>query len=407
VVSLNDEVLSSTVNSVSARPRTVTDDLWQRAEAAASVAAEYADAVDRDARFPEEAFAEARARRLLGMQVPIELGGEGARVSDVAEVCYVLAKSCASTAMIFAMHQIMVRILVRHGAGSGWHGILLRRIASEQLLLASSTTENQTGGEVRASSCAVELSGARLSLVKSATVLSYAEQADAIVTTARRAPNSPPSDQVLVALMKDDYALERIVSWDALGMRGTCSMGFTLRGTGSSEQILPVHYDQIHTESMVPVAHLTWSAVWAGIAAGAVGRAQRFVREAARKGGPTPPGAAHLTRIAAQLQTLRGSVAAALHRFETASLTADALGALDFQTSINLLKVSSSESAIATVLGAMQACGLSGYRNHGEFSICRSLRDVLSSAIMINNDRILASAANAVLLVGVPQHLRD
>jgi len=55
----------------------------------------------------------------------------------------------------------------------------------------------------------------------------------------------------------------------------------------------------------------------------------------------------------------------------------------------------------------MQACGLSGYRNEGEFSICRSLRDVLSSSIMINNDRILASAVSGLLLVGVPPLLRD
>ena len=385
----------------------MADELRQRANAAAHVAAQCADAVDRDARFPEETFAEARAQRLLGMQVPIELGGEEASVSDAVDVCYILGQSCASSAMIFAMHQIMVRILVRHGVKSDWHCALMRRIATEQLLLASSTTENQTGGDVRASTCSVELSGERFSLTKNATVMSYGAQADGILTTARRAPDSPPSDQVLVAVMKDQYQLERIVDWDVLGMRGTCSTGFTLRGSGSGEQVLPEHYDKIHAESMVPVAHLTWSAVWTGIAAGAVGRAQRFVREAARKGGQTPPGAAHLTRSAMSLRTLRGSVAAALHRYEAAALTTDELGMLDFQTAINLLKVSSSETAISTVLGAMQACGLSGYRNQGEYSICRSLRDVLSSSIMINNDRILASAANALLLVGIPPRLRD
>ena len=48
---------------------------------------------------------------------------------------------------------------------------------------------------------------------------------------------------------------------------------------------------------MMPVAHLTWSGVWAGIAAGAVERARAFVRNAARRaGGQLPPGAAHLTR---------------------------------------------------------------------------------------------------------------
>ena len=44
-------------------------------------------------------------------------------------------------------------------------------------------------------------------------------------------------------------------------------------------------------------------------------------------------------------------------------------------------------------MSAMRACGLSGYRNDGEFSVGRHLRDVLSSPIMINNDRILANVA--------------
>src|SRR5205085_11244730 len=72
-----------------------------------------------------------------------------------------------------------------------------------------------------------------------------------------------------------------------------------------------------------------------------------------------------------------------------------------------LLKVNSSERAIETVLSALQACGLSGYRNDGEFSVARNLRDVLSSSIMINNERIFASAASSLLLFEVPALVRD
>jgi acyl-CoA dehydrogenase len=74
---------------------------------------------------------------------------------------------------------------------------------------------------------------------------------------------------------------------------------------------------------------------------------------------------------------------------------------------MNLLKVNASELAIATVMSALQAAGLTGYRNDGEFSIGRHLRDVLSSPIMINNDRILANVATASMLGGVPASLRD
>jgi len=80
---------------------------------------------------------------------------------------------------------------------------------------------------------------------------------------------------------------------------------------------------------------------------------------------------------------------------------------MEFQSTMNLLKVNASEMAIATVMSALQASGLSGYRNDGAFSIGRHLRDVLSSSIMINNDRILANAASATLLTEAPVWLRD
>jgi acyl-CoA dehydrogenase len=105
------------------------------------------------------------------------------------------------------------------------------------------------------------------------------------------------------------------------------------------------------------------------------------------------------------LRALRMMLASAVQRFEDA--TTGELRSLDFQNTMNLLKVSASESAIAIVMSSLQACGLAGYRNDGEFSVSRHVRDVLSSSIMINNDRILASAAAASMLIETPSLLND
>ncbi len=383
-------------------------DLRSRAAKVAAVAAAHAAAVDSESRFPEEAIAAVRAEHLLGIAVPRELGGEGAGIADVVDVCYALGRACASTAMIYAMHQTKVACVVRHGKASAWHQLLLRRLANEQLLLASSTTEGQGGGDVRNSSAPIERDGSRITLERQATVISYGQAADGIVTIARRAADAAGSDQVLVAFLKQDYTLEPLVGWDAFGMRGTCSEGFKLAASGSSEQILPVSYDKIHAQTMMPVAHLLWSAAWAGIATAAAERARGFVRKAAqRAGGTLPPAAAHLTRANASLRTLRSLIATALQRFEAASDDPAALEAIDFQTGMNLLKVNASELAVATVTSAMQTCGLAGYRNDSEFSIGRHLRDILSSPIMISNDRILANIAAASLLSGAPNSLSD
>jgi acyl-CoA dehydrogenase len=382
-------------------------ELKSRASKVAETAAAHADAVDRAARFPSEAIEAARAERLLSLLVPIDSGGEGASVSDVVDVCYVLGRACAASGMVFAMHQIMVAIMVRHARGSAWHHRMLQSLCTKQLLLASSTTEGVGGGDLRSSVCAVRLEGGCMSLEKNATVISYGMEADAILTTARRSPDAAASDQVLVALLKEDYRLERLSGWDALGMRGTCSAGFVLKATGDPEQVLPAPYQEIHTRSMLPIAHLAWSGVWAGVAAGAVDRARAFLRNARRSGGHLPPGAAHLTRATASLQTLRALVAASLQRYEAAAEVPEELDSLGFQTAMSLLKVNASEIALATVMSALQGCGLAGYRNDGEFSISRPLRDILSASIMINNDRILANAAGAPLLMEVPPLLRD
>ena len=383
-------------------------DLAHRVERVAAIAAAHASAVDRESLFPSEAIAAARAERLLSIAVPRELGGEGATVSDIVDVCYKLGRACASTAMIYAMHQTKVACIVRHGGTSPWHQRLLRRLGSEQLLLASSTTEGQKGGDLRNSAAPIERTDSGIALERQATVISYGEAADGIVTTARRSADAASTDQVLAVFLKEDYTLERLSGWDAFGMRGTCSDGFKLVASGSSEQILPVAYDKIHAQTMMPFAHLAWSGAWAGIAASAVDRARAFVRKAAQHAdGALPPGAAHLTRANASLRTLRSLIAAALQRFEIASIEPTALESIDFQTGMNLHKVSASELAVATVMSAMQACGLSGYRNDSEFSVCRHLRDILSSPIMISNDRILANVATASMLSSVPSSLRD
>ena len=369
-----------------------------RAEEAAKVAERHADSVDRDARFPTEAFTAIREQKLLGMLIPTDLGGDGARAADVADVCAILGGACSSTGMIFAMHQIKVACLVRHARGDAWQLDFQRRIAANEWLLASSTTEGANGGDIRSSEAAIQLDGARVGLVRDASVISYGAEADAIVTTARRADGASSSDQVLVAFQRSDYSLEPTRGWDTLGMRGTCSMGYILRAEGVAEQVLPDPYERIHSQTMAPYAHLFWSSAWQGIASGAFRRARGFVRQASRNsGGRMPPGAVHLTRARVTLETLRSAVQAGLATFERNAGEPGGLTAMNAQLALNFLKVEASELATTTVLSAMRACGLAGYRNDGDFAMGRYLRDILSAPIMINNDRILANAEAAVL----------
>ena len=376
---------------------------------ACAVAAEHASAVDREGRFPAEAVAALKAARLMGMAVPTAFGGGGADLAEVADACFKLGRCCSSTALIFAMHQIKVACVVRHGAGSRFHDGVLREVAARQWLLASSTTEGLNGGNVRNSAAAVEAADdGSITLDRDSTVISYGAEADAIVTTARRSTESVGSDQVLVVLLREHYRLDPGQAWETLGMRGTCSRGFKLKARGAPEQVLPAGYDVIHARTMTPVAHVLWGAVWGGIAAAAVERAQTFVRTAARRAkGQLPPGAAHYTRAQSTLRGLRALVRDGIARYEAALRDEALFASVDFNVAMNLLKVEASEAAVAAVLSSLRACGLSGYRTDGEASVGRLLRDVLSAPLMINNDRILSSLAMPALMGALPAGLAD
>jgi acyl-CoA dehydrogenase len=310
--------------------------------------------------------------------------------------------------MIYAMHQIKTACIARHLHGSAALQLLLRRVCAEQLLLASSTTEGKGGGNVRSSEAPIEYQDGRISLERHASVISYGAYADGIVTTARRSAEAPASDQVLVAFLRSDYTLRRLDGWNALGMRGTCSEGYTLKGSGTVDQILPDPYEIIHAQTMVPFAHLLWGSVWTGIAASATARAQAYTRHAARQAaGQLPPGAPQLAKALVSLRTLRGMLATALRSYEQAMGSPKVLASLEFQSMITLTKVEASELAVSIVMSAMRACGLAGYRCDGEFSIERHLRDVLSAPVMINNDRILANYVQSALITPIPSSMRD
>lgn len=376
--------------------RIVADEsLTERARSAVATAAEFADVVDRENRFPFEAVKALKDRRLLGAAAPAEFGGEGAAMSEISAVCAALAGACASTAMIFAMHQINMVNLIDCGLESAWHRAYLARAVREQLLFASATTEAGVGGDLRHSICALERSGEEFTLVKSAPVISYGEYADSVFATARRNPDAPSSDQVLVVLPREDCEMERVSTWDALGMRGTCSHGYRLKCTGPAEQVLPKPFADIAAESMVAASHLLWSSVWYGVAAEALARAQRFVAAQARgQAGALPPGAPRLAEAFGRLRGLEASIKSLLGEWEAAR--SDPTWSLSL--AINALKVSVSVGALEIVSDAMMICGLQAYKNDGPHSLGRHLRDIHSARLMISNDRILNSTAQMLLV---------
>jgi len=358
--------------------------------------------VDAKARFPTESFDSLKKLSLLSCYVPEEYGGMELNIKQLCTVCEMLGEYCASTAMIFAMHQIQVACIIHHRGQSSHFQTILKDLVEKQYLLASATTEMGVGGNLRASLCSLEIDGDRFSLQKNAPVISYGKNADAIMVTCRKKPSAHESDQVQVLLFKQDYTLKKTSDWDTLGFRGTCSEGFILTGSGSLDQVQPEPFADILGATMHPVSHLVWSSLWYGLAHDAVKKARSTVASAARKTpGETPISAMRLTEVDEHLYLMQSGLYQAIDEYQTKIGTGRLSAFQDFGYAIrvNNVKLRCSEMLIDIITKSLFIIGINGYKNNSELSLSRHIRDAYGAAIMVNNDRIRGH--NATMQIGL------
>lgn len=348
--------------------------------------------VDAKARFPEEAISAMRQHGLLSAYIPASHGGMGVDFQSLCAITEKLGAYCASSAMIFAMHQIQVACLVHHAGNSPYEADLLRKITDRQLLLASATTEIGTGGDLGTSVCAAEVSadGRRVRIDKMAPVISYGNQADAIMVTARSHPEATGNDQVHVLVEKKDVSLDPISTWDSLGFRGTCSLGFHLIADVPREHIQPMPFSQILSQTMQPVAHLLWGSLWLGLAHDAASIARRAVRASAKKTEVPPTTQLRLAELDEALFKMRSTLHDAIMRYQNIVTTKSwqKTTAFSFGIAMNNIKLVCSEAVVDIVGKALMITGVNGYRNDHESALGRHLRDAYGAMLMVNNDRI-------------------
>jgi acyl-CoA dehydrogenase len=367
------------------------------------VSALHADDVDRRARFPVETVERLRELGLLSALVPAELGGGGASLPAIAQACFELGRRCGASAMVFAMHQIQVATIVRHLDGAPAFESYLRELHEGQRLVASVTSEVGTGGDMGRSVAALTpgAGDGTVSFEKRAPTVSYGAYADDLLVTLRRSPDAEGGDQVLALAATADAELEPTGEWDPLGMRGTCSPGYVVRGSLPAERVLPAPFARVAAESMVPISHILWSHLWLGIATDAFDRARAFVRAAARRSPGQPvPAAQRLSHVMSELSLLRAEVGSALSEFESASAEPgrERLTTMASALRFNNLKIAASEQAPRVCSGALGVCGMAGFQNNTPFSVGRHLRDCMSGALMIANERIHETNASLLLI---------
>jgi acyl-CoA dehydrogenase len=351
--------------------------------------------VDLQARFPIESLTALRENRVLTAILPVEQGGMGATFSDISYVIRVLSQSCAATGSVLGMHMEQLFVLAKYGTTESLRRVL-KEVVDDQLLIANANSEVGIGGDVMRSITALEPEGDGWRFDKQALAASYAGNSDLILSTARRAPDATETDQVLTLLRTSTLTLEPTSGWDTLGLRGTCSSGMHITGHVTNDDLFPVPFAEIANGGGGQLRHVLMTSVWTGLAEAAMNQAHEAVRAAARKSiGTTPQSAMRLAEIMVEVQTARAMLAEALEQIE-AALAADTIEDIGLVMSLRNVKVVTSTAAMNAATGALQICGINGFRRGKDHPLERIVRDACGALIMVSNDRYLQENAQMI-----------
>jgi acyl-CoA dehydrogenase len=216
-----------------------------------------------------------------------------------------------------------------------------------------------------------------------------------IAATGRRSPESEATDQVQ-ALCRN-FTLEPLSEWDAIGLRGTCSLGYRLQAEIEAGELYPLAFSEIATTGGLQANMLFLSSVWVGIAESAAAKAHAYVRAAGRREiGTTPKSALRLAELSADLDQIRALLESSARRIEQADGT-EALGSIQLLASLRNLKVGASEGGVRIVRDALEICGIAGFKRGTPFTLDRQLRDAHGGLVMVSNDRYLHMNAETLV----------
>jgi acyl-CoA dehydrogenase len=209
-----------------ATDRTPRTDWVAVAEELAPIFRSRAARLDADDTFVADNYADLRRRRVFSAAVPAELGGGGASQAEMCEVLRTLGRACSSTALALAMHthQVLAPAWRWRHEGAPVEAAL-RRIATDELILASSGGSDWLTGSGRADKVD---GGYRVTARKI-----FASGSPAADWFSTMAVCDDPADgpTVIHFLVPFDSPGMRIHdNWRTLGMRATGSHDVTLDG---------------------------------------------------------------------------------------------------------------------------------------------------------------------------------
>jgi alkylation response protein AidB-like acyl-CoA dehydrogenase len=362
-------------------------------EVASGVIAGRAAEVDRRRAFPADNLQALAAAHALGLVVPAEHGGSGGGLAPHAEACEAVGAACASTGMVFLMHEVTAATVALGGGERAAQ--LLPQFASGDAIGTLAFSERGTGAHFYNPELRAERANGSVTITgRKSFVTSGGNATHYLVLVQGEAEGTADAYVVDGA----DAAVSFDGAWAGLGMAANSSVAMELNGVRVTDA------DRIGTAGaatelvfgvVAPFFLVGLSAVNVGIAAAAAAAA---TGHAANRRYPDGSSLAEVQFVQHLIADMDLAVRQARLLVQSAAALGDA-GDDSALVAIMEAKVASTEAAVTVTQKALEATGGQGYTP--SLPVERHLRDARAGAVMAPTNAVLRNWIGKAL-AGLP-----
>jgi alkylation response protein AidB-like acyl-CoA dehydrogenase len=370
-------------------------------EIASGILAPSASQNDTAGRFSDEAIQSLGEAGLLGLMLPVDVGGAGLGPRSFAAVTATLAEADASVAMVYLMH-ILGTAAVAAAQPSATQALapILQEIAAGRHLSTLAFSEAGSRSHFWAPVSRANWNGDGVHISAKKSWVTSAGHAQSYVVSTLAPEGAGPTDSTLYLVQAGTSGLSVSGPWDGMGLRANASA--------------PVVLDNCHVPSnfqltedgdgfpvmlnvVMPLFNLGSAAVALGLCRAAVSGTTSHLKNAKFE---------HLGQsLGESLPTLRAQLANM--QIETDGLSAridDLINHLETPRETTMLRVleckaAAGEVAISVTSTAMRICGGAAFSKH--LNIERLFRDAHAGAVMAPTGDVLREFIGKSLL-GMP-----
>lgn len=357
------------------------------AEVASTILAPESDRVDREFLWPAKGLRALADAGLMGLHVPVRLGGHEQGLFALAVVAEEIGRACSSTAMCFGMHSVAAKVLATKA--TPYHeDHFLRPIAEGRHITSLALSEPGTGSQFFLPRTRFHDDGDNFVLNGQKSFVTSGGRADSYVMSAV-APGSEldPGTFTCFAVEAGSAGLEWLGDWKGFGMRGNSSRGVRLHNVSvPKKHLLGSEGDQIWYvfEIIAPYFVVAMSAVYLGIAQAALDHVVVHLKE--RSHDHSGESLSKIPVLAHQVANMWTSIQRTRQLVHHAARLGDA-GAAETPLAIFAAKIDVAEMVTAVTQEAMMLSGGRGYDQSSP--VARLMRDGQASHIMSPTTQML------------------